>query len=75
MKLYIIKWSDISADESYFICTYSFDEFKHIAESIKKEIQPGSTFETDKAYIINRFKSFNINQISAKRHTLWRFFS
>lgn len=75
MKLYVIRWSDVDSKESYFICDYDFDKFKFIVEDIKKEIQPGSTFDSDRAHIINRLKSFGINQISAKKHILWRFFS
>jgi hypothetical protein len=75
MRLYVIRWTDISDDESYFVGHYSYEKFVFIIETIKADIQPGSTFANDKSYIIDRLTQFNIKEISAKKHILWRFFN
>lgn len=73
--IYVLRWNDLSEEESYFMGQIELSEFIEVVEEIKKGIKPGSTFNNDKAYVVNKLSELGIKEISVGKHTLWRFFN
>lgn len=74
-NIYLLRWSDISLDQTVFIGAISFEEFVSIVEGIKGNLKEGTSFSQDKAYVIDSLAKHNIKAIDIDIHTLWRFYS
>lgn len=75
MQIHILRWNDISTDETVFISEMDNHRFIEAVKDIKSRIKPGSTFSQDKAHVIDELAKLKINAVEANYYTLWRFYN